>query len=105
MPYCLVYTTTGDQAEAQKIGRTLVEEKLAACVNIHPIQSIYRWQGKIEEAREVAILVKTRAELADKVIERVKELHSYEIPDIISWPIERGYPDFLRWLEESTRSY
>ena len=103
MPYRLIYITTGDEAEAKKIGRTLVEEKLAACVNFHPIQSIYRWEGEIEEEGEIAILVKTRAELVDRVIERVKELHSYEVPDIISLPIEKGYPAYLQWIEESTK--
>ena len=103
MPYRLIYITTGDEAEAKKIGRTLVEEKLAACVNFYPIQSIYRWEGEIEEEGEIAILVKTRAELVDRVIERVKELHSYEVPDIISLPIEKGYPAYLQWIEESTK--
>ena len=99
----MVYITAGDEAEARKIGRTLVEEKLAACVNILPIQSIYRWQEAIEEEAEMAMLVKTRIELADRVIERVKELHSYEVPDIVSLPIEKGNPDYVRWLGESTR--
>ncbi len=103
MQYRLIYITTKDEDEARKIGRTLVEEKLAACVNIHPIQSIYRWEGEIEEEGEVAMLVKTRAELADKVIERVKELHSYEVPCIVSLSIDKGNPDFLKWIGESTR--
>jgi len=103
MQYCSIYITTGDEAEARKIGKALVEEKLAACVNFHPIQSIYRWEGKIEEEGEIAVLVKTRAELVDRVIERVKELHSYEVPDIISLPIEKGYPAYLQWVEESTQ--
>ena len=102
MQYCLIYITTGDEAEARKIGRTLMEEKLVACVNFRPIKSIFWWEGKIEEDEEVAILVKTRAELADRVIERVKELHSYEVPCIVSLPIEKGSPDFLQWIEEST---
>jgi len=102
MQYCLIYITTGDEAEARKIGRTLMEEKLVACVNFRPIKSIFRWEGKIQEEEEVAILVKTRAELADRVIERVKELHSYEVPCIVSLPIEKGSPDFLQWIEEST---
>ena len=97
-----IYITTKDEDEARKIGRTLVEEKLAACVNILPIKSIYRWEGEIEEEGETAMLVKTRAELADKVIERVKELHSYEVPCIVSLSIDKGNPDYLKWIEEST---
>ena len=103
MPYCSLYITTKDEDEARKIGRALVEEKLAACVNIHPIQSIYRWEGVIEEEGETAMLIKTRAELADRVIERVKELHSYEVPCIVSLPIDKGNPDYLKWIEESTK--
>ena len=103
MPYCSIYITAKDEDEARKIGKTLVKEKLAACVNIHPIKSIYRWEGGIEEEGEVAMLVKTKAELADEVIRRVKELHSYEVPCIVSLPIDKGYPDFLNWIKESTR--
>ena len=103
MGYRSIYITTEDENEARRIGRTLVEEKLAACVNIHPIQSIYRWEGKIQEEGEIALLVKTTAELVDQVISRVKELHSYEVPCIVSLPIEKGYPDYLRWIEESTK--
>ncbi len=102
MPYRFIYITASDEAEARKIGKTLVEERLAACVNIHPIQSIYRWEGEIEEEGEAAMLVKTRTELVDKVIKRVKELHSYEVPCIVSLSIDKGYPDYLKWIEEST---
>lgn len=101
--YCLVYITTKDEAEARKIGRALVSEKLAACVNIHPIQSIFRWQGEVRQENEVAMLVKTRTELASEVISRVKELHSYEVPCIVTLPIEKANPDFLEWLSQSTR--
>ena len=103
MQYCIVYITTKDEDEARKIGRTLVEERLAACVNIHPIESIYRWEGNVEEETEVAMLVKTKTGLIDEVIQRVKELHSYEVPCIVALPIEKGYPDYLKWIEESTR--
>jgi len=103
MQYCFIYITTGDETEARKIGRTLVEERLAACVNIHPIQSIYRWEGNIEEQAEMALFIKTKAGLADEIIERVKELHSYEVPCIVSLPIEKGYPDYLKWIEDSTK--
>jgi len=103
MQYHSIYITTKDEEEAKRIGKTLVEEKLAACVNIHPIKSIYRWGGGIEEEEETALLVKTKAELADEVIERVKELHSYEVPCIVSLPIEKGNPDYLKWIKESTK--
>lgn len=103
MQYHSIYITTKDEEEAKRIGKTLVEEKLAACVNIHPVKSIYRWGGGIEEEEETALLVKTKAELADEVIERVKELHSYEVPCIVSLPIEKGNPDYLKWIKESTK--
>lgn len=103
MQYHSIYITTKDEEEAKRIGKTLVEEKLAACINIHPVKSIYRWGGGIEEEEETALLVKTKAELADEVIERVKELHSYEVPCIVSLPIEKGNPDYLKWIKESTK--
>jgi periplasmic divalent cation tolerance protein len=101
--YCLVYITAKDEEEAQIIGKALVEEKLAACVNIHPIRSIFRWQGEISQEDEMAILAKTRAELANEVISRVKELHSYEVPCIVVLPLETGNPDFLEWISQSTK--
>ena len=103
MQYHSIYITTQDEKEARQIGKTLVEEKLAACVNIHPIKSIYRWEGQIQEDDETALFVKTKAELADEVIQRVKELHSYEVPCIVCLPIEKGHPAFLKWIEESTK--
>lgn len=101
--YRLVYITAKDEEEANRIGKALVGEKLAACVNIHPIRSIFRWQGEISQEDEVAILAKTRAELVDEVMSRVKELHSYEVPCIIVLPLEKGNPDFLEWISQSTK--
>jgi periplasmic divalent cation tolerance protein len=101
--YRLVYITAKDEEEANRIGQALVGEKLAACVNIHPIRSIFRWQGEIRQEDEVAILAKTRAELVDEVMSRVKELHSYEVPCIIVLPLEKGNPDFLEWISQSTK--
>jgi len=103
MKYCSIYVTTSNENEASKIDRTLVEERLAACTNILPVQSIYRWQGSIEETGEAAMFIKTRSELVDRVIERVKELHSYEVPCIVSFPIGKGNPDYLKWIGESTK--
>lgn len=102
MEYRTLYITARDTEEAHQIGLTLVREKLAACVNYFPIESIYRWQGKIEENSEIALLVKTRKSLVQKVIERTKALHSYAVPCIESWAIDAGYPPYLRWIEEST---
>jgi periplasmic divalent cation tolerance protein len=102
MEYRSIYITAKDKNEALKIGRILVGEKLVACVNYFPVHSIYRWQGKIEESGEVAIIAKTRDELVDRIINRVKQIHSYEVPCIVSWIIERGNPDYLEWIREST---
>ena len=103
MRYCLVCITTKDEDEARKIGRVLVAEKLAAGINIHPIESIYWWQEEVREENEVAMLVKTKAKLVNEVITRIKALHSYRVPCIISLPIEEGYPDFLAWINQSTK--
>jgi periplasmic divalent cation tolerance protein len=101
--YYDIYVTTRDEAEAKKIGETLVAERLAACANIHPIGSIYCWRGEIERASEAALLLKTRADLVSEVIIRVRALHSYEVPCIIATPIETGNPTYLKWISESTR--
>jgi periplasmic divalent cation tolerance protein len=101
--YCDIYVTTRDEAEARRIGEALVAERLAACANIHPIGSIYRWRGQLETASEAALLLKTRGDLVSEVIVRVKALHSYEVPCIIATPIETGNPAYLEWINESTR--
>jgi periplasmic divalent cation tolerance protein len=102
MEYRSIYITAGDEMEARRIGRILVEEKLAACINYFPIRSVYRWKGAIEEAEETGIIAKTRADLVDRLIERVKQVHSYEVPCVVSWIIEKGNPDYLDWIKEST---
>jgi len=102
MNHSLVYVTTPNRKESKKIARVLVDEKLAACANIFPIESIYRWKGEIAEEEEDAMIIKTRVELVDKVIEKMRGLHSYEVPEIISLRIEKGHARFLNWIEEST---
>jgi periplasmic divalent cation tolerance protein len=102
MEYRSVYFTVRDEAEARRIGKILVEERLAACINFFPVQSIYRWKGKVEESGENAMIAKTRADLAEKVIQRIKELHSYQIPVTVAWVIEQGDPDGFAWINEST---
>lgn len=97
--FILAYITTKNIAEAKRIGKRLVEERLAACVNILPgMQSIYRWQGKIESTRECVLIVKTRATLVRKLTARVTQLHSYTCPCVLILPISGGHDVFLKWL-------
>jgi periplasmic divalent cation tolerance protein len=104
MKYSLIYITTENKKGAKKIGRELVVKKLAACVNIFgSMNSIYWWHGKIEEANEAVLIVKTREELVEKVVKKVKELHSYDCPCIISLPITGGSKEYLEWIRESTK--
>jgi periplasmic divalent cation tolerance protein len=100
---CLLYVTTGSKAEAEEIGALLVSEHLAACANILPgMTSVYRWEGKTETGAEVVLIVKTRRELADRVSERIKEVHSYDCPCVVMLAIEGGNPDFLNWIADET---
>jgi periplasmic divalent cation tolerance protein len=95
--------TASDEEEASKIARALVEERLAGCVNIiKDIRSIYSWHGKIEDEKEVFMVVKTQKPLFDSLMKRVKELHSYTVPEIIALPIIQGSEDYLKWLNEAT---
>lgn len=100
--YVMVYITTESADEARRIGRALVEERLAACVNICPVESVFEWRGDLCQEHEAAMLVKTRAGRLPDLIDRVRDLHSYELPDIVSWPIAAGYPPYLEWIGEST---
>jgi periplasmic divalent cation tolerance protein len=98
-----LYITAPSRELAEKIARALVEENLAACVNIIPaVRSIYRWKGNVEAATEVVLIAKTRAGLFDKLEKRVKALHSYECPCIVAWPIVAGHQPYLDWLAEET---
>jgi periplasmic divalent cation tolerance protein len=101
--YIVVYVTAPNEEEAGKIARSLVEDKLAGCVNIvKNMRSIYRWQGKIEDEDEVLMIVKTRKEHFAHIREMVKRLHSYSVPEIIALPIVAGSEDYLTWLKEET---
>jgi len=99
----LVYTTWPSIVEAEQAGRTIVEQRLAACVNILPgMISHYWWEGKIERAEEAVMILKTRAALAERVSAAVKELHSYTTPAIMVVPIERIDPAYLKWIVTET---
>ena len=98
--YSMVYITTSGALESKKIARKLLEEKLVACINIIPtIESIYLWKGTIEEDSESIMFVKTKSELVGKVIKRVEQLHSYEIPCILEIRVNNGSNNYLKWME------
>lgn len=100
--YIVVLITADDTGEGRRIARALVEERKAACVNIvSGVESIFRWEGKPDEARESLLVVKTKASLLPEVTRMVKEMHSNEVPEIISLPITGGNEDYLNWIGES----
>jgi periplasmic divalent cation tolerance protein len=100
-----VYITTANIEEAQRIGNTLVEERLAACVNIFEnMKSIYRWKSKIETATEVVVIAKTRKTLVAKLIKRVEKLHSYDTPCALAFSISKGSSKYVKWLLDETKS-
>jgi len=97
------YITTETPAEAEAIGRTLVEERLAACVNIiDRMRSFYWWEGTVTEGRETVLIAKTRAALVEALTARVRALHSYSVPCVVALPIVAGNPDYLAWLAGET---
>lgn len=102
--FVVVYVTVGSSEEADRLARALIEERLAACVNrIKSVQSIYRWQGRVEQSEEELLVIKTKRNLFASVQKKVQELHSYSVPEIIALPILEGSEDYLKWLEEQFR--
>jgi periplasmic divalent cation tolerance protein len=102
--FLVVLITAPNEDEAAKIAHDIVGSGLAACANIiRGVRSIYRWQGKVEDNNEVLMVVKTRADLFGDLEKRIKELHSYTVPEIIALPVIRGFEGYLAWLREETR--
>jgi len=100
----VIFVTAANKKEAEKIASFLIKEKLAACVNIiENVNSLFWWQGKVDMACETLLIVKTRKTLMNKLIRKVKSLHSYEVPEIIALPIICGDKKYLQWINESTR--
>lgn len=100
---CILYVTAADADEALRIGRALVEARLAACANVLPgMTSVYRWEGRVEQAGEAVLVLKTRASLVEAATERVKALHAYACPCVVALPVEGGNPDYLDWLLRET---
>ncbi len=102
--YVIVLTTLPGDADAAGFGRKLVEERLAACVNLLPIESVYRWEGALEGAAEVLLIVKTRRARLDSLAARVRALHSYDVPEIIALPLVAGWPPYLQWIADETEA-
>jgi periplasmic divalent cation tolerance protein len=101
--FIVVYVTAGSGEEADRLAQALVSEQLAACVNrVRSIQSVYRWQGKVEQSDEELLIIKTRRQLFPALEKRVKALHSYSIPEIIALPVIEGSADYLNWLREQS---
>ena len=100
----LIYMTTGSKAEAEKIGRALIESQLAACVNIiDNMRSLYMWENKLQDDREVILIAKTVKGHLAALIEKVKSMHSYDCPCIVSIPVEDGNPAFLKWIADEVK--
>ena len=99
-----VYAVFANAEEAERIGRTVVEERLAACVNIlGPVRSIYRWNDKVKTAEEVAAIFKTHHWQSDNLMERIAAMHSYEVPCVVTWPINKILRAYADWVEDSSR--
>ncbi len=101
----VILITTSSQAEADRIANALVAEMMAACVNVIPgVTSVYRWQGEVQRAQEWLLVAKSQKDALDAVIRRVKELHSYDVPEIIALPLAGGYDAYLRWIDKEVHS-
>jgi len=99
--YGVTLITVGRRADAVRIARALVDERLAACVNVVPgVTSVYRWKGRRCEDRELLLIVKSRVDRWAALARRVKEIHPYTVPEIVRLPIEAGHRDYLRWMDE-----
>jgi periplasmic divalent cation tolerance protein len=105
MNVMVVYVTASDPAEARRIARVAVEERLAACANIlAPMTSIYWWESAVQESSEAVLILKTTADRVAPLMARVKELHSYDVPCIEAWPVADGHPAFLDWVGRETHA-
>ncbi len=101
----LVYVTASNQEEAKDLAKKAVEARLAACANVYPqITSFYWWEGKLNQDQEASVIFKTWADKVEKLIEHLKEWHSYSCPCVLAWPIEKGNQAFIAWIEQETRS-
>jgi periplasmic divalent cation tolerance protein len=105
LKFIMIYTTLPDKAITKRIATALVNENLVACINFFRVESVYKWKGKFTEDKEYALIMKTRKSLYRKVEKKLKELHPYEIPAIVSYDIKEGLSDYLSWIKKETREH
>lgn len=103
MPLASVYVTCPDDETARRLARALLDKRLVACANLVPVTSLYHWEGKVEEAREVAMFLKTRRALVPDVVRAVEELHPYDVPCAVGFELGDGSGDYAAWVEAETR--
>ena len=102
--YVVIFVTAAGKKEADGIASALIKKKLAACVNIADrVQSVFWWQGRVDTAKELLLIIKSKRPLLPKIIKLIKSKHSYKVPEIIALPIISGNPDYLRWIDDSVR--
>lgn len=101
--HVMAYVTAPDRRTARAIARTVLKRRLAACANLTPIESLYWWRGRIEEAKEVLVIFKTRRSLTPRLLEAVRNVHPYDVPCAVTYPMVDGLPAYLAWIDEETR--
>ena len=102
--YCVVLTTTSSREEADELARRLLENRLAACVQIQPVHSFYIWNGAVQSGDECLLIIKTRRALYGELETCIRRNHAYDVPEIVCLPIEKGSTDYLRWIDSVTRT-
>jgi len=100
--YSIIITTAANKESAQKIAKLLIEKRLAACVQMFPIESVYFWQDKICEEKEITLFIKSKTSLFDDISYAIKTNHEYEVPEIIQIPVTNGLPEYLKWIDGCT---
>jgi periplasmic divalent cation tolerance protein len=102
MTYCMVLVTCKEDTEARSLASKIVHEKLAACVQMNPVVSVYTWKGQVQTETETRLTIKTRTDLYGSLESFIRKHHSYEVPQILQIPISRGLPEFLEWIDQAT---
>ena len=104
MSRSMFYITAGSKEEAEKVAANLVKKRLVACANVLPgIQSFFYWEGEVQSEEEFLIIGKTRTDAVDDLVARVKEIHSYDVPCVITWELKNGNPEFLQWIDDEVQ--